>query len=174
MFSGVFFALAGVFGPIPGLTQDVAEPVPTLESAWVVGTEAGGERLVSGRRPAGAEQRLYTARFRYEGTRPAPRLRIVLEIPAGMQYIAGSALGPGAEVSYSVDGGQNFSAPGELALPTNPDDPESPRRPATAADYTHIRWELPGPHPPGLAGLVSYRASPVEGEAGNPPAPEAR
>lgn len=159
----MFFAFAGILGPHPGIAQDVAEPRVTLESAWVVGAAEGGERLVEGARPEGAVQRLYTARFRYEGTRPAPRLRIVLGIPDGMNYLADSALGPGAEISYSVDGGRSFGAPAELSLPPAADDPEGEPRAVTSPDYTHIRWELAGPHLPGLAGLVSFRAVPGDG-----------
>lgn len=168
----MLLAFAGILGPHPASAQDVAEPRVTLESAWVAGAADGGERLVEGARPEGAVERLYTARFRYEGTRPAPRLRIVLGIPDGMQYVANSALGPGAEVSYSVDGGRSFGPPAELSLPSAADDPAGEPRAATTADYTHIRWELPGPHFPGLAGLVSFRAVPGDGERDDSDPPE--
>ena len=168
----MFLAVAGILGPHAGIAQDVAEPRVTLESAWVVGAADGGERLVAGARPEGAVQRLYTARFRYEGTRPAPGLRIVLRVPEGMIYVANSALGPGAEISYSVDGGQSFGAPAELSLPPVADDPEGEPRAATSADYSHIRWELPGPHLPGVAGLVSFRAVPGDGGRDDSAAPE--
>ena len=159
----MFLAFAGVLGAQPGMAQDVAEPLVTLEWAWVAGAADGGERLVEGARPEGAVERLYTARFRYEGTRPAPRLQVVLGIPDGMHYVADSALGPGAEISYSVDGGRSFGAPGTLSLPPAADDPDGEPRAVTSADYTHIRWELAGPHLPGTAGLVSFRAVPGDG-----------
>jgi hypothetical protein len=143
---------------------DVVEPTVTVESAWLAATTEGGEHLVAGPRPEGASEQLVTARFRYEGTRPAPRLRIVLAIPDGMHYVADSALGPGAEISYSVDGGQSFGPAAALSLPVDADDPDTAMRTAKTTDYSHIRWELPGTHPPGLAGLVSFRARPVEPE----------
>ncbi|HUG99579.1 MAG TPA: hypothetical protein VMQ83_10440 [Gammaproteobacteria bacterium] len=171
-FAGVFFAFAGILGAHSGIAQDVAEPRVSLEPAWVVGAADGGERLVEGARPEGAVQRLYTARFRYEGTRPAPRLRIVLGIPDGMNYVANSALGPGAEIRFSVDGGRSFGAPAELSLSPAADDPEGEPRAARIADYSHIRWELAGPHLPGVAGLVSFRAVPGDGGRDDSAAPE--
>lgn len=170
MYSAVWLAATTLLAPAPAGAQDVVEPSVTVESAWLVATEEGGERLVAGPRPKGASEQLVTGRFRYEGTEPAGRLRIVLAIPDGMHYVADSALGPGAEVSYSVDGGRSFGPPAALWLPVDPEDPDTAMRTAKTTDYSHIRWELPGTHPPGLAGLVSFRARPIEPEAA--PAPE--
>jgi hypothetical protein len=52
--------------------------------------------------------------------------------------VADSAIGPGAEVSYSIDGGRSFDRPENLELAG----PAGAPRPATAADYTHIRWQF--------------------------------
>jgi len=41
-------------------------------------------------------------------------------------------------VSFSVDGGRTFDLPENLWVPG----PGAQLRPATAADYTHIRWQL--------------------------------
>jgi hypothetical protein len=140
-----------------------------VESAWLVpGEGPSGTRIVTGPRPADAAESLVTARFRYDGDGPAEGLRIVLAIPADLALVAGSATGPGAVVSYSVDGGASFGAADALTVP---DDGEVPGaiRPAIPADCTHIRWDLPGEHPPGIAGLVSFRARPIEAGAGADP-----
>ena len=124
-----------------------AEPHVAVESAWVVAREDGGERLVAELPPDGAVEQLVTLRFRHEGTAPAAGLRIEHAVPVGTQFVPDSATGPGATLSYSVDGGRTFIAPGEL-----PD----------LAEVTHIRWELAGEVPPGLAGLVSFRVRAAE------------
>jgi len=153
----------------------------TLESGWLlVDEEDGTERLVPEPPPLGTTEILYTARFRYLGAEPVAGLRIEIPMPEGVHYVAGSATGPGATVSYSVNG-VVFAPAGELSVPTDqetlqarpadqetlharPTDPEisqaAPRR-ADPEDYGHIRWELPGEFPPGAAGLVSFRARPV-------------
>lgn len=123
-----------------------ATPVVTLESGWIAADESGANARIVDRPPAdGPREHIYTARFHYRGDAPALGLRIVLPVPPGMRYIGGSATGPGAQLSYSVDGGRSF-APADDALP-----PE---------DYTHIRWDLPGRYAPGTRGLVSFRAIP--------------
>lgn len=148
VFSRVLWLAASVLLPSHADAQEAAEPRVTVESAWVVtGGEDARERLAMEPGPEIMAERLYTLRFRYEGLEPAAGLRIVHEIPAGARYVAGSALGPGAEVHYSEDGGRSFAAAEELSGPAN---------------YTHIRWILPGAHPPGTAGLVSYRARPQD------------
>lgn len=152
-----------------GLAAPAAEPFTEprvqLESAWLVADEASGRmRLVDGSQPPGARERLYTARFRNEGGRAAGGLQITVALPPAMRYVADSAVGPGAEISFSADGGRNFAAPAELTVPEDPDDPHSAARRATADDYSHVRWRLPGEFPPGTTGLVSFRARP-ESEA---------
>jgi hypothetical protein len=119
-----------------------------LESAWLVpGEDGGAPRLAAGPGPAGALERLYTARFRHPGVVKARGLQVTVEIPAGMLYVAGSAIGPGAEISYSVDDGESFVPRAELR---------------DATDATHIRWRLEGEFLPGTAGLVSFRARPAD------------
>lgn len=151
-----------------------AEAQFLLESAWLVPGEDGTPRLEAGPQPAGAIERLYTARFRHPGVARASGLQITVAIPAGLHYVADSAVGPGAEISYSVDGGQSFASSAELRVAVDPDesansadpaDPEAATRSATAEDYTHIRWRLQGEFLPGTAGLVSFRARPADAGA---------
>jgi hypothetical protein len=159
LFVGWLLAAGGAVGPSHAPAQDATDLDVATTSAWVIAAEDGaGERLVDGAQPEGATERLFTARFRYEGAQAATGLRIVLAVPEGFVYVAGSALGPGAETRYSVDGGRTFGAATDLTLPVDPQNPLRTSRPADPADYSHIRWELPGTHPAGLAGLVSFRA----------------
>jgi hypothetical protein len=55
-----------------------------------------------------------------------------------MVYVADSATGPGAEVTYSVDGGHFFGRPEGLRVMSS----DGRSRRAIASDYTHIRWNL--------------------------------
>jgi len=128
-----------------------ARPRVMLEPGWLTLEPATGRRrLVAGVPAEAAEddaiERVYTGRFRLEGAESATGLRIVIEIPRGLHYVAGSATGPRAEISFSADGGRSFGPPDELAVTT---------------DYTHIRWDLPGEFAPGTAGLVTFRARPA-------------
>ncbi len=72
-----------------------------------------------------------------------------------MRYVADSAVGPGAEVSYSVDGGRSFDLPENLKVRDRKD---GELRPALAADYTHIRWRLKNSLKANSVAFVRFRA----------------
>jgi hypothetical protein len=146
----------------PG-TPDPGSPATGLELAWIlVDEDTGRERLVAEPRPDGEGEALHTVRFLYQGAASAERLRIIATVPGGRHYVAGSATGPGAHVAFSVDGGVTWAAAAELKMSGGESD--GVPRDALPADYTHIRWDLPGRFPPGVSGLVSFRSRPA-GEA---------
>jgi hypothetical protein len=59
-------------------------------------------------------------------------------VPEHMAYVADSATGPGAEITYSADGGTTFDRPeGLKAL-----GPDGKMHVVKARDYTHIRWQF--------------------------------
>jgi uncharacterized repeat protein (TIGR01451 family) len=95
-------------------------------------------KLVPADRVVPGDQVVYTLEIRNTGTRAVPAPSVPFEIPEHMRYVADSAAGPGAEVSYSVDGGHTFDRPENLKVAG----PKGQMRLATAADYTHIRWQL--------------------------------
>jgi hypothetical protein len=71
-----------------------------------------------------------------------------------MRYVADSAVGPGAEVSYSVDGGHTFERAEALKVPGT----DGRLRRAVAADYTHIRWQLKNALKANSVAFVRFRA----------------
>ncbi len=75
-------------------------------------------------------------------------------IPEHMSYVAGSAIGPGTEVTFSVDGGFNYAKPQALTMSSS----DGSKRPAAAADYTHIRWVMRNPLKPGAVAFARFRA----------------
>jgi uncharacterized repeat protein (TIGR01451 family) len=81
---------------------------------------------------------IYTLEVRNTGSVTAPSPKFTSPIPAHTTYVADSAVGPGADVSYSVDGGRSFDKPQNLQAYGV----DGQARPATPADYTHIRWVL--------------------------------
>jgi hypothetical protein len=89
-------------------------------------------RLVPG------DQVVYTLEIRNVTLGSVAAPEITYAIPVHMAYLAGSATGPGAEVSYSADGGHVFDRPENLRVPAE----GGPPRTAQPADYTHIRWNL--------------------------------
>jgi uncharacterized repeat protein (TIGR01451 family) len=127
-------ALACLASPL--CKADSARPA-TLEVKATAAVRQGGA-LVPADRVVPGDEVFYTLEIRNTGSRRLPPPTIDFAIPEHMRYIADSAVGAGAEVSYSVDGGRTFDRPEKLTVVPAGADP----RLASAADYTHIRWRL--------------------------------
>ncbi len=95
-------------------------------------------KLVPADRVVPGDEIFYTLEIRNTGSATVRAPSVVYPVPDHTRYVADSAIGPGAEVSYSVDGGRTFDRPETL----NVAGPAGAPRPADAADYTHIRWQF--------------------------------
>jgi hypothetical protein len=71
-----------------------------------------------------------------------------------MTYLPDTAVGPGTEVTYSVDAGRSFDAPENLRI----QEPGGQLRAAAATDYTHIRWQLKNALKANSVAFVRFRA----------------
>jgi len=111
---------------LPGIAVRAIAEVETkaIEDGREVVHISPANRVVPG------DEVFYTLEIRNSGTSDvAPT--VTWPIPEHMAYIADSATGPGADVTYSADGGTTFKvADGLMALGINP------------RDYTHIRWKF--------------------------------
>jgi uncharacterized repeat protein (TIGR01451 family) len=105
-------------------------------------TALNGERetvkLAAADRVVPGDQVIYTLEIRNKGAMALPPPRVDYPIPEHMRYLDDTAAGPGAQITFSVDGGRTFARPENLKVVG----PDGQRHPATAADYTHIRWQL--------------------------------
>jgi uncharacterized repeat protein (TIGR01451 family) len=96
----------------------------------------------------------YTLRITNQTAVPLRNVAVVQPVPANTAYIADSASGPGASVSFSVDGGLTFAAPKDLTIEV-----EGSKQLAQAGQYTHIRWQLRNALAPGATALARFRAT---------------
>ena len=94
----------------------------------------------AGRLEAGDEVH-YTIRVRNPGTNPVNDVQVTKRMPFGLHYLPGSAKGPACDIQFSADGGKTFAA--KLA----------------SGEYTHVRWSLQQPLPPGSTALLRFRAT---------------
>lgn len=95
-------------------------------------------KLLPADRVVPGDEVIYTVEIRNTAATALPGPCVDYPVPEHMRYLDDSAVGPGAEVSYSVDGGRSFDRAENLRVPG----PGGALRAATGADYTHIRWQL--------------------------------
>jgi uncharacterized repeat protein (TIGR01451 family) len=111
-------------------------------------------QLVPANRVVPGDLVLYTLEIRNIGPRSVASPTVTNPIPTYMTYLPESATGPGAEVSYSVDGGRIFDRPENLQVI----DGEGHLRPANVSDYTHIQWKLKITLKPKSVAFARFRA----------------
>ncbi|MEZ5541405.1 MAG: hypothetical protein R3F42_05115 [Pseudomonadota bacterium] len=131
--------------------------VSTSAEIEVKEVNAQGEQIVR-RVPAttvvpGTEV-IYTITAKNTGTEPADRVVVTNRVPEQTVYVAGSAAGPGVAITFSVDGGKTYATATKLSVV----DAAGKTRPATAADYTHVRWTFQSSLGPVQEAPVWYRA----------------
>lgn len=152
-------ALAMLFAALalPAAAQDanVLDIRTTVQKEEVVRDAEGEEtkQLVAAEKVVPGDEVIYTVRFSNLGSEPAENVVITNPLPAELSYVMGSAAGPGTRIEFSADGGTTYGDPGSLRVAE-----ASGERPARAEDFTHIRWVMQTPLPPGAEGVATFRA----------------
>jgi uncharacterized repeat protein (TIGR01451 family) len=97
---------------------------------------------------------IFTLNYVNSGDEAATNAVINDPIPKGTFYLAGSAFGNGADITFSIDGGKTFKKPSLLTYEIKHPDGKIEKRMVSPEKYTHIRW---------IIGVVPAKGS---GEAG--------
>ena len=84
---------------------------------------------------------------------PTADVAIANPVPEHMSYVAGSAMGTGADIAYSLDG-KEFKSAAELQVRAA----DGSTRAARADEYRAIRWTYKNAFAPGATAFVRYRA----------------
>jgi uncharacterized repeat protein (TIGR01451 family) len=138
--------------------QEVVGPLAVKAIAEVESrsTEGGREvvKLIPADRVVPGDRVIYTLEVRNTTATALQTPTVIHPVPDHMRYIADSAVGPGAEVTFSVDGGHSFAAAADLKVLGA----GGQLRPAVAADYTHIRWQLKNSLRANSVAFVRFRA----------------
>jgi uncharacterized repeat protein (TIGR01451 family) len=83
---------------------------------------------------------------------PSEKVVINDAVPEHMTYVANSAMGPGSDVEFSVDG-KTFAAADQLTVVEN-----GATRKARPDEYKRLRWNFKNSFAPGAQGFGRYRA----------------
>jgi uncharacterized repeat protein (TIGR01451 family) len=79
----------------------------------------------------------YRINIKNNGNEPADNIVLNNPVPDNTIYVADSARGANSVIDYSVDGGEQYGQPEQLFIKK-----DGKTLPATAKDYTHVRWTL--------------------------------
>ena len=107
------------------------------EEVFVNDKGESDKRLVAADIVVPGETVFYTITFTNISDESADNVVITNPIAADLVYVDGSGFGPGADMQFSVDGGETFAAADELSVSK-----DGVTRAADARDYTHVRWVL--------------------------------
>jgi uncharacterized repeat protein (TIGR01451 family) len=83
---------------------------------------------------------------------PSEKVSINNSVPEHMTFVPNSAIGPGADITYSLDG-KAFDTPDQLTVQEN-----GAARKARSDEYKHIRWAFKSSLAPGTTAHASFRA----------------
>jgi len=81
---------------------------------------------------------------------------IVDPIPRGVVYVPDSAEGKDTEITCSIDSGRSWHRP-PVTMQVKKPDGTVENKPAPAGRYTHVRWVIKKPLPPGRSGQISMK-----------------
>ena len=84
----------------------------------------------------------YTLSYVNSGDEAATNAVLDDPIPKGTVYVAGSAFGDGADITFSIDSGRTFKKPSLLTYEVELPGGKIEKRTASPEQYTHIRWTL--------------------------------
>ena len=130
--------------------QTPADHIVTRVSAEIAAPKPEA-KLQAAQRVVPGDVLIYTVEVRNAGQYAVESAVVVQPVPNHMMYLASSAVGPGVDVDYSVDGGRSFDKPENLKSPTG-------TARAAPAEYTHIRWQLRNRLKPNSIAYVRFRA----------------
>jgi uncharacterized repeat protein (TIGR01451 family) len=152
---GLLIAVAMI---IVGHSAAAADPISIKAIAeveqWSQAQGRETRKLIPADRVVSGDTVIYTLEVRNTASTSVPRPVVTYPVPTHMTYTPDSAVGPGTEVSYSVDAGRSFDAPENLRI----QEPGGQLRLATPADYTHIRWQLKASLKGNSVAFVRFRA----------------
>ena len=137
--------------------QGAAVEIETIAQKEIEFTGPDGQvelKLVPAEKVLPGEEVVYTIHARNRGGENATSVVITDPIPDHMVYRNGSAAGDGTEITFSVDGGKTYAAASKLVVRED----DGTVRPATASDYSHIRWKFNDAIEPGVDRSVRFRA----------------
>jgi uncharacterized repeat protein (TIGR01451 family) len=142
---------APAFAQQPGCVE--LRTTAEIEQEYVNEQGQKARRLAPANKVTPGDEVVWTITAKNVCTTPAENIVIANPVPEHMTYVAGSALGAGATITYSLDS-KEFKDAAALSVR----DASGATRPARADEYRAIKWTYSAPFAPGATAFVRYRA----------------
>jgi uncharacterized repeat protein (TIGR01451 family) len=125
------------------------------ESEQEYTNEAGqkAKRLVPAGKVVPGDEIVWTITAKNVCDKAADNIVIANPVPEQMSFVPNSALGVGADITYSLDG-RDFKTPNALLV-----NDVSGTRPARADEFRAVRWTYKAAFAPSATAFVRYRAT---------------
>ncbi len=148
-------ALAACSMPVLAQQSGCIELKTTAEIEQEYVNEKGqkAKRLAPADKVTPGDEVIWTITARNVCAKPAENIVIANPVPEHMTYVAGSALGVGATITYSLDN-KDFKDAAALTVR----EASGATRPARAEEYRAVKWTYAAPFAPGATAFVRYRA----------------
>ena len=132
----------------------------TKAEAEIEAVEKGAKikKIVVAQKMLPGEEAIFTVTYTNKTAKPAEKVMVTNPVPKHTRYKDGSATGEGTDIGFSVDGGKTYATPDKLTVTFKDKTGKEILRPASSADYTHIRWTVRQNVAPGQSGSVKFRA----------------
>lgn len=115
------------------------------------------KKLVPTKKAAAGDTLVYTLAYSNKGNEAATDAVVDNPVPAGMSYIDNSAIGAGADITFSIDGGKSYKKPSLLSYEIKLPNGTVQKYTARPEEYTHIRWTIKQV-PAGTGGSLGFSA----------------
>ena len=112
------------------------------------------QRLVPADKVTPGDEVVWTITAKNVCDKPAEHVVVANPVPEHMTYVASSAMGVGASITYSLDN-KDFKDAAALTVRET----DGSTRPARAGEYRAIKWSYAAPFAPGATAFVRYRAT---------------
>jgi uncharacterized repeat protein (TIGR01451 family) len=123
------------------------------EQEYVNDAGQKSKRLVPASKVVPGDEVIWTITAKNICEKAADSIVIANPVPEQMNYVANSAVGIGADITYSLDG-KDFKSPTVLTV----GDANGAVRPARADEFRAVRWTYKNAFAPGATAFVRYRA----------------
>jgi uncharacterized repeat protein (TIGR01451 family) len=124
-----------------------------MEQDYIDAQGKPAKRLVPPGKVVPGNEIIWTITANNTCAKPAEKVVIENAVPEHMVYVANSAMGPGTEITYSLNG-RDFAKAAELTVR----EADGTTRPARADEIKKIRWVFPSAFAANATGFARYRA----------------